>query len=203
MANEIEGIDYRTALAQFGSEENFASILRTFVAKTPSVLDTLRYPDAGNLPAYLIAVHGLKGSLHGIFANEAGNAAAELERLSEESDLEAVKAKTPGFIALCENLISTIKKLPQTNAVASGAESGERKYAPDEDLLNKLENAAGRFKTSEIEKLIGELNKFRYETGSDLVEWLTEQSENLEYGAIAEKLSSIRVRVKARVSQNG
>jgi hypothetical protein len=189
MGNKIEGIDYNTALVQFGSEDNFALILKTFIAKTPLVLDTLRNPDAGNLPAYLIAVHGLKGSLYGIFANEAGDAASELERLSKAGDLEAVKAKTPVFVILCEKLISAIKELPQSNAAA---QNRELKYAPDEGLLARLENAAERFKTSEIEKLIRELNKFRYETGGDLVEWLTEQSENLEYGAIAAKISSLR-----------
>jgi hypothetical protein len=188
MGNEIEGIDYHAALAQFGSEDNFAAILKTFVTKTPLVLETLKNPDADNLPAYFIAVHGLKGSLYGIFAHEAGDAASELERLSKAGDLEAVKAKTPVFVVLCEKLMSAIKKLPQSNAVVQNRES---KYAPDEGLLASLEDAAGRFKTNEIEKLIQELNKFNYETGGDLVEWLTEQSENLEYGAIAAKISSL------------
>jgi hypothetical protein len=190
MDNEIEGIDYNTALVQFGSEDNFAAILKIFTTKTPSVLDTLKNPDTGNLSAYLIAVHGLKGSLYGIFADEAGDAASELERLSKAGDLEAVKAKTPAFIVLCEKLINAIKKLPQSNAVAD--HNRELKHAPDEGLLDKLEDAAGRFKTNEIEKLIGELNKFSYETGGDLVEWLTEQSDNLEYSAIAAKISSLR-----------
>jgi hypothetical protein len=189
MSNKIAGIDYTTALAQFGSEESFEAILKTFMAKTPPVLNALKNPDADNLPVYLIAVHGLKGSLYGIFASEAGNAADELERLSKKGDLEAVKAKTPVFIALCENLINAIKNLPQTN----GDENKGLKYRPDEDLLVKLENAAKRFKTNEIERLIRELNKFRYETGGDLVEWLTEQGENLEYGAIAAKLSSVKI----------
>jgi HPt (histidine-containing phosphotransfer) domain-containing protein len=189
MDNEIVGIDYGTALAQFGSEENFASILKTVVKKTPPVLDMLRNPNADNLPAFLIAVHGLKGSLYGIFAKEVGDAAAELEKLSKAGNLEAVKAKTPELIALCENLIAAIKKLSQTNAAPSGAENKELKHAPDGELLKKLENAAGRFKTNEIEKLIGELTKFSYETGGDLVEWLVDQSENLEYGAIAERLA--------------
>jgi HPt (histidine-containing phosphotransfer) domain-containing protein len=192
MINEIGGIDYGTALAQFGSDENFVSILKTMVAKTPPVLDMLRNPNADNLPTFLIAVHGLKGSLNGIFAKEAGDAAEELEKLSKAGNLEAVKAKTPEFIMLCEELIAAINKLPQINAASSGVENRELKYAPDGGLLNKLENAAGRFKTHEIEKLIGELAKFRYETGGDLIEWLAEQSENLEYGAITEKLAAIR-----------
>jgi HPt (histidine-containing phosphotransfer) domain-containing protein len=197
MDNEIVGIDYGAALAQFDSEENFASILKTVVKKTPPVLDMLRDPNANNLPAFMIAVHGLKGSLYGIFAKEAGDAAEELEKLSKAGNLEAVKAKTPELIALCENLIAAIKKLPQTNAAPSGAENKELKHAPDSELLKKLENAAGRFKTNEIEKLIGELTKFSYETGGDLIEWLADQSENLEYGAIAERLAAMRV------SQNG
>jgi hypothetical protein len=58
----------------------------------------------------------------------------------------------------------------------------------DAAILQKLQNAAERFRAGEIEKLVGKLNK----TGGDLLKWLAEQSENLEYGAIAGKFSSMR-----------
>jgi hypothetical protein len=199
VGNRLEGIDYPTALLQFGSEDKFADILKIFAAKTPPVLDVLKTLNADNIPDFLIAVHGLKGSLYGIFANEAGDAANELEAFSLAGDLEAIKEKLPRFITLCENLIAAIKKISQAGGAASGVETRQRKYAPDEDLLGKLNAAAAKFKTNEIEKLIEELNKFRYETDSDLVEWLTEQGGNLEYGAIVERLSVLR----AGVSQNG
>jgi HPt (histidine-containing phosphotransfer) domain-containing protein len=189
--NEIEGIDYGKALAQFGSEETLAGILKTFAAKVPSMLEALKNPDAESLPSYLIHVHGIKGSLYGIFAKEAGDAAAELEKHSKAGDLEAVRETTPAFIVLCEKLLAGMTDWLKANTVDAGTEQKESRPAPDRDLLKKIGSAAGSFKTTELEKLVGELNAFQYETGGDVVEWLVEQSENLEYGAITERLSSM------------
>jgi hypothetical protein len=187
--NEIEGIDYRAVLSQFGSQENLAAIFKTFAAKIPEMLDTLKHPEAETLPAYMIQAHGIKGSLYGICAKEAGDFAAELERYSKAGDLAAVKEKTPEFIALCETLLAGINDWLKANV--SETEAKERQPAPDTELLKKIASTASRFKTTEIEKLVKELNTFQYETGGDLVAWLVEQSENLEYGAISERLSSI------------
>jgi hypothetical protein len=49
-------------------------------------------------------------------------------------------------------------------------EEKEQRRAPDAELLKRIANAASRFKTSEIEKRVVELNMFRYESGGDLVE---------------------------------
>jgi HPt (histidine-containing phosphotransfer) domain-containing protein len=187
--SEIKGINYEAAIFQFGSPENLAAILKTFAAKIPEMLDVLKNPDAEALPSYMIQVHGIKGSLYGICAKEAGDFAAELEKHSKAGDLAAVKEKTPAFIALCETLLAGVNDWLKANV--SETEEKDRRPAPDPELLKKIADAASRFKTSEIEKLVKELNTFQYETGGELVEWLVEQSENLEYGAIAERLSSI------------
>jgi HPt (histidine-containing phosphotransfer) domain-containing protein len=194
MSSEIEGLDYGAALSQFGSPENLAAILKTFAAKMPEMLAALKNPDAETLPAYMIHVHGIKGSLYGICAKKAGDFAAELEHHSKAGDLAAVKEKTPEFIALCETLLAGVNDWLTANVPESEMEAKERRPAPDPELLQKIADAASRFKTTEIEKLVKELNTFQYESDGDLVEWLVEQSENLEYGAIAEKLSSITPR---------
>ncbi|MDR0638619.1 MAG: hypothetical protein LBG27_06940 [Spirochaetaceae bacterium] len=191
MSSEIEGIDYGAALSQFGSEENLAAILKTFVVKIPAMLDTLKKPDTETLPAYMIQVHGIKGSLYGICAKKVGDSAAALEDLSKEGDLAAIKEKTQAFIVQCETLLAGINGWLKANAAVSETGEKELRPAPDTGLLKKIGSAAGRFKTNEIERLVKELNKFQYESGGDLVEWLVEQSENLEYGAIAERLSLI------------
>jgi hypothetical protein len=72
MRDEIEYIDYDTALAQFGFAEYFAVILKTFVTQSPSLFVLLKNPNADNLPACLIDIHGLKGPLFGGFARNAG-----------------------------------------------------------------------------------------------------------------------------------
>jgi hypothetical protein len=190
-SDEIEGVDYNAALFRFGSKEELASILKTFAAKVPGMLESLKNPDEETLPAYTIQVHGMKGSLYGICAKDAGDRAAELEGYSKAGDFAAVKQKTQEFIAFCETLLVGITKWLEANVDAPGTEEKEWKPVPDTELLKKIVDAASRFKTGELEKLVKELNTFRYESDGDLVEWLVEQSENLEYGAIVERLSSI------------
>jgi hypothetical protein len=42
-----------------------------------------------------------------------------------------------------------------------------------------------------MEDTLAELEEYEYESGGDLVEWLREQMDNLEYEAIQERLEEI------------
>jgi HPt (histidine-containing phosphotransfer) domain-containing protein len=188
----MKSIDYEAALSQFGSPENLASVLRVFLAKTPAIVAGLENPEAGDLSAYAITVHGLKGALYGICAAPAGDAAAGLEKLAKQDRLAEVRQKTPELTAACGKLFTEIEALLAAQAPGSaGQETKEKQAFPDKGLLKKIGEAAARFKTSEIENLVGELDSFQYEKGGDLVKWLKEQSENLEYNAIAKRLSAM------------
>jgi hypothetical protein len=79
LGSEMKGVDYGAAFALFGSKENLVAGLKIFVAKVPAMLALLKDSDEENLPLDLIQIHGVKGSLYGIFAKEAGDAAVELE----------------------------------------------------------------------------------------------------------------------------
>jgi hypothetical protein len=55
--------------------------------------------------------------------------------------------------------------------------------------LYKLLEACKQYKPiTEIEKVMMELEKYEYDSGGDLVSWLREQLDNLEYDAIRDRL---------------
>jgi predicted component of type VI protein secretion system len=54
--------------------------------------------------------------------------------------------------------------------------------------LKKILEACGTFDVDTMEETVAELESHEYETNSDLVAWLREQLDNLEYDLIAERL---------------
>jgi hypothetical protein len=48
--------------------------------------------------------------------------------------------------------------------------------------------ASKRSMTSEMESILAELERYEYESGGELVEWMRERIDNLEYRAIIERL---------------
>ena len=67
-------------------------------------------------------------------------------------------------------------------------EEKDQLKAPPEELLKKILEACGTFDVDAMEESMEELEKHEYETTPDLVPWLREQLDTLEYDAIAERL---------------
>ncbi|MDR1688692.1 MAG: response regulator [Clostridiales bacterium] len=106
----ISGVDLPSALERFNSDEDvLIDILRSFTKNTRSLMDNLRkYLDEENLDDYAIAIHGIKGSCFGIFANDAGKEAEALERYSKNKDYEAVKQGHSDFEKTASRLLGEI-----------------------------------------------------------------------------------------------
>ena len=106
----IEGIDLEKALAQFGSDmDTLIIVLKTYAEQMPSMLDSIRSVDSGNLTAYVTVVHGIKGSSRGIHANIIGDFAEKLELAGMESDVSFINNNNGAFICEVEKLINAIK----------------------------------------------------------------------------------------------
>jgi hypothetical protein len=87
--------------------------------------------------------------------------------------------------ALLASLSAVLKK------VSYSADKRELKPAPDKALLSRLMDAAKRFKTATMDEIIFELCRYDYETDGELVAWLKDQLDNLEYNAICVRLESV------------
>ena len=87
-----------------------------------------------------------------------------------------------------ETLIADITELLRQTAVTTPK---KRLPAPDEALLQKLLDTTKHFRTSQMEEVMNELALYEYETGGEMINWLKEQMENLEYDAMRERLEEL------------
>ena len=182
----MEGIDLVRGKEQYGKEAVYLNVLRSWYMHTPNLLHKLGDVSAENLPEYAILVHGLKGSSYGICADAIGDMAEELELFAKKGNLSRVQAENPVLIKAVESLLRDVGKLLEKAATDKDA----RKKAPSVDsaLLANLLEAVKRYKTNLMEEIMLEIESYDYESGSELVTWLRQQMDNLEYDAIRSRL---------------
>jgi hypothetical protein len=199
----VEGVDLKKGLERY--EKAYAEILRAWCMHTPVLLEKLRTltgqfnaeaPDSVLGVArgvafneYTTTVHGVKGSTFGICADGTAQKAADLEAASRRNDLQFIAANNEPLIEETLSLHKNLEKL-----LADIAGQGPAKPAaksPDTALLAEFLEACKQFKSTRMEEILGKLEAFEYESGGELVQWLREQTDNLEYDAIQEKLESM------------
>jgi PAS domain S-box-containing protein len=183
---QVEEVDIGAGIERYGGEEIYLGILRSWTIHTPELLEKLRALSQETLADYAVSVHGLKGSSYGICAEGIGRQAEDLEYAAKAGDYEKAAADNGAFIARVEKVMAELRALLEKNA-EKGPEK-ERAAAPDRALLEKILDASKHFKPTVMEEAVMELEKFDYESGEDLVSWLREQLDNLEYDAIRERL---------------
>jgi hypothetical protein len=60
---------------------------------------------------------------------------------------------------------------------------------PDTDILREIMEACNHYKVNKMEEMLEKLETHQYESGGDLITWLREQMDNLEYDAIKQRLT--------------
>jgi HPt (histidine-containing phosphotransfer) domain-containing protein len=189
-AHAIAGIDLERALENMeGNRELLRQVIRTYIKHTSDLLDKIGSPSAENLGDYAIIIHGIKGSSLGLRAGDVASRAAELEFASKSGNIAAVMTKNDDFIRITRRLISDLIAFL---AEESGDSDRDVKISPDRELLDNIIEASERFDASAIERSLSEMEKYTYENGGDLVKWIREQYENLEYDLIRERLTNVR-----------
>jgi signal transduction histidine kinase/DNA-binding response OmpR family regulator len=191
-ALRLEGVDLASGVQRYEGKDEYLQILRSYALHTAELLDRLRNP-AGDLKDYTVAVHGLKGASYGICADKVGDMAGYLENAAKRGDFEAVREKNGSLIEMTESLISDLKNLLTAEGDRQPENAGRgRQPEPDVALLEKMLAAATRCRTSEMEAVLSELELYEYESGGDIVLWMREQMDNLDYTAISERLDEMR-----------
>jgi PAS domain S-box-containing protein len=186
----LAGMDFKAGLKRYGTEAIYREILQSYTIHSPALLDKLRSLARETLRDYAITVHGFKGASYGICANEIGQEAEALEQAAKAGDYETVASKNLAFIAKAETLLGGLRKLLEGAAEKGGDKP--RAPEPDKALLEKLLDASKHFKPAIMEEIMTELEGCEYESGGELIPWLREQLDNLEYDAIREKLEASR-----------
>jgi PAS domain S-box-containing protein len=186
---KLKGMDFEAGLKRYETEDTYLRILQSYLTHTPELLEKLRPLSRETLPDYAVTVHGLKGASYGICAEEIGKEAEELEFAAKAGDYEKVRSKNAAFIAKVETALNDLGDL--LKSAAENNSPKKKTAAPDAALLEKLLDASRRFKSATMEEVMTELESYEYESGGDLVSWLREQIDNLEYDAVREKLESL------------
>jgi len=184
----VAGIDIIQGRQRYNGETAYLDIIRSWCLHTPALLEKLRGLSPENLSEYSITVHGLKGSSYGIFANEIGKKAAELEGFAKAGDFSSVQAANTAFIEIVESMLADLRELLEKAAAGKGAK--KKAVAPDPASLAKLLDATQRYKSTLMEEILADMELYDYESGGELVDWLREQVDNLEYDAICERLET-------------
>jgi two-component system, sensor histidine kinase and response regulator len=187
----IDGIDLKKGQETF-PENKYLDVLRAWCMHTPSLLEKLRTLADGRLQdddigEYTIAVHGLKGSSYGICAQSIGKKAENLEAASRRKDIDFVKANNKILLEEAEAMHQKLGELLANVDKHTPAKPPAK--SPDAELLRQFLDACKQFKSSLMEELLEKLDGFKYESGGDLVQWLREQMDNLEYDAMEQRLT--------------
>jgi len=185
---QIEGLDLARGKKKYNNDAAYLDILRSWYKHTPALLEKMRNPYYENLPEYAITVHGIKGASLGICADDVSNKAEELEHYAKSGNIGKVQADNSMFIEMAEALLVNIGELLEK--VDVGKKQKPKKYAPDPVLLNKLLEAVKSYKSTLMEETMCSIEEYDYDSDMELVIWLRQQMDNIEYDAIRQKLES-------------
>jgi signal transduction histidine kinase/DNA-binding NarL/FixJ family response regulator len=185
----LEGVSLADGVRRY-NEGEYLGILRSYVSHTPGLLDRLRCLSEDTLQEYAVTAHGIKGASLGICANALAEKAGYLENAAKAGDFGAVMEANGNFIHTAESLLANLDKLLESveKSRREALTARERALSPDADLLEKMRAASMRSMTSEMESILTELERYEYESGGELVEWMRERIDNLEYRAVTKRL---------------
>ncbi|MDR3191511.1 MAG: response regulator [Treponema sp.] len=183
-SNPVEGLNVKKGIDRFGGDRiAYLDCLRSYAAHTPSLLSAVKTIGA---PAdYAITVHGVKGSSYGIAADTIGQKAEELEHAARAGNLAFIEAENGGFVDALEKFIGGLTR------IIDGLEQKRKrplKPAPDTALLAKIRAAAENYDMGELDRVMGELEQYNYESNTDLVLWLRAQIDKCGFEEITEWL---------------
>jgi len=186
----IPGVDMELAMRRFdGNAALYLTILEAYAKHTPSVLLKLRLSlRENNLGDYAIAVHGIKGSSANVGAVDVSAWAGRLEAAAKSGDFRVVLNDTGLFIQEVEGLIEEFKMLSHEE------DAGEKRQmlpAPDPVSLRVLLDACSQYDVEAMDTIVAQLEGYEYETHAEIIPWLRERVDTLEYGQIQERLESL------------
>jgi CheY-like chemotaxis protein len=186
------GFDIAKGLERYGDESSYLGVLRSYATHTPELLDRMA-TCSGLLPEYAITVHGIKGASAGICAAAVAASAAELEGLAKTGDMESVLSRNATFIEMARKLICEIGETLKVASSRLSAQQGDHRRLPSPDgaLLAEMLYGATRMLTSVMERALSKLECHDYDSGGELVTWLRERLEDLDYTAIRERLENM------------
>ena len=182
---DIPGLHVEAALQRFAGDAGaYLSVLQSWVGHTPVLLEQVRSVSAETLNDYAVAIHGIKGSCLGIGAASAGRKAEELEEAAINGDFAFIAAHNAECVETLERLLADLSGL----LAKAGQDEKPLKEAPDPETLAKLKAACAEYDIDGVDAALEELNAYHYRNRQELVVWLHEQAQVMEFARMTEAL---------------
>ena len=182
----VDGLDFKKGLERFGGDqESFFEVLRSYVLNTPPLLEKLEAAKEDSLPDYAVTVHGIKGSSYSIAAEPVGKLAEALEHAAKAGDSGFVRELHGEFLTLTRQLIS---ELSESLTKMGGEPQKPKKNRPDSEVLERLRAACAAYDMDGTNVAMTELERFDYAVDADLVSWLRQQVDLMEFRKVEEKI---------------
>jgi PAS domain S-box-containing protein len=186
--NIIEGLDINSGLQKFNNDEKvYIRILRSYSICIREMLDFDAEINEENVSTYKIVVHGVKGASLDIYSMQIGELARQLEMAAAAADVFYITDQHPVLVEMIHKFLNQLAKL--LNAVDT-AFPKPLKDRPDAELFKKLVIAAKKYDINTVDGVMSELENFRYENDNDVVDWLRDQVDQMNFSEIVEKLES-------------
>jgi HPt (histidine-containing phosphotransfer) domain-containing protein len=186
---EIAGLDITKGIQRFGdNEQAYLDVLHSYVATVNSILDDIESVNEETLDSYKIKVHGIKGTSFDIFADITAEKAKELEAAGKAGDLEFINKNHPSFL---ENAWNLVRGIEETLANLEMESNKPLRDSPDIKILHELMAACQNFDMGGADNAMAELEKYKYESDNDLVLWLRNSVDRMQFEEIVQKLNSI------------
>ena len=178
----IPGLNSETANALYGGDQDiYFIVIRSFITNAAAIITKLNAVTEDNLQEYVITIHGLKGILAGIAAEDLSENAYKLETIARSGDYEGVIAGNDEFIKKTEKLIFSIKSYMEKIDLQ---ESKPKLSHPDKTLLKRIVDYCSNYNINGIDDILYELESYDYDEGSDIVKWLREKADDLDFSEI-------------------
>ena len=183
---EIPGIDAKKGIAQYGNDADiYLSVLRSYAANAPDILNKLRVVTAETIKDCVISAHGLKGMSGNICAEQIRALAAELETTARNGDLTGSIRLTGALLRATEHLTDNITAWFKTY---DDKNEKPRKSEPDRDILAKLMESCELYDMTGVDEAMDELEAANYDAGAELVKWLREKIDIMEFDEVIKRL---------------
>jgi len=183
----IYGVDIDKGIKRFGGNEgSYVAVLRSYAKNTPPLLGAIADITKENLAEYTTIIHGIKGSSRSISAYEVADMAEALEHAAHAGDYAYVSENNLKAVETVRRLISEINDML---AEIDADNIKPKKEKPDSGALDRLREACQRYEMNGVDEALEELEVYDYESGGELVSWLRENAEQMNFMEIIEKLS--------------
>jgi len=184
----IPGVNIEKGLSRFYGDKNaYVDVLRSYAKNTLPLLEESKKINKEDLTSYTTVVHGIKGSSSGICAEEVADIAGSLEKSAQTGDHDYIKANNANLVKTAEKLISNIEAILKE---IDADNQKNKKEKPDSETLSRLLRACENYEMSNVDAALEELETYDYETDGELVIWLRENAELMNFNEIVEKLST-------------